>query len=142
MEQVRQVILELELPRPSKQTMARLACTWHGPPDGYVKLNLDGAICIQEGTSGSGGVARDATGFRGAWSKVYQGISDPLCAEAMAFRDAVLFAQARNFRSVIFETDYSELVRCWEARQTDRSMSAPMLQDVNKLVSFFSLSSE
>jgi hypothetical protein len=65
-----------------------------------------------------------------------------VCAEAMAFRDAVLFAQARNFRSVIFETDYSELVRCWEARQTDRSMSAPMLQDVNKLVSFFSLSSE
>jgi hypothetical protein len=142
-EQVRQTILDLELPRKVKVVPPpRPACTWHGPPEGYVKLNLDSAICTQESTAGSGGVARDKTGFQGAWSKVYQGISDPLCAEALAFRDAVLFAQERNFRSVIFETDCLELVRYWEARRTDRSAIATLLQDVSELVAsfqFFSL---
>jgi hypothetical protein len=121
--QIRQTILDLELPKKVKTVSApRPACTWHGPP---------------EGTAGSGGVARDDTGFRDAWGRVYQGISDPLCAEALAFQDGVSFAQNRNFVLVTFETDRSELVRHWEARGTDRSTIAPLLQDVSELAASF-----
>ena len=135
---VQQTILDLELPKVSTRKAAtQTGSVWQGPPLGVVKVNLDGAICTQERTAGSGGVARDAGGFRGAWSNVYFGISDPLCVEALVFRDAVVFAQARGFRHVIFETDSTELVRYWEARAVDRSVIATVLQDVSDLLDQF-----
>jgi ribonuclease HI len=96
-----------------------------------VKLNSDGAICEAEGRAGSGGVARDALGFRGAWAKVYAGVRDPFMAETLALRDVIVFAHARGFQRVVFETDSQELVRCWLARSKERSLVAPILEEIN-----------
>jgi hypothetical protein len=86
------------------------------PPEGLViKINSDGAICVEHGRAGSGGVARDALGFRGAWAKVYTRVQDPFIAETLPMCDAFLFARARGYQEVMFETDCQELVRCWES---------------------------
>jgi ribonuclease HI len=99
-----------------------------------IKLNVDGAINSTETVAGSGGVARDDAGsFRGAWCNPYPGIVDPLTAEALALRDGAIFAQARNFRQVDFETDCSELVRLWDTRRMNKPVISPILEEVSIL---------
>jgi hypothetical protein len=55
---------------------------------------------------------------------------DSFIAEALAFRDAVIFARVRGFQAIVFEVDCEELVRCWEARTRERTV-APLLYEVN-----------
>jgi hypothetical protein len=131
---VQDTLLELALPPKSDGLKAvGPECTWQGPINGVIKINMDGAVNAQEAVGGSGGVARDAVGlFMGAWCKNYPGIVDPLTTEALAFRDAVLFARAHNFSQVMFDTDCSELVRHWEARR-NRPLIAPLLDEVSVL---------
>jgi hypothetical protein len=132
---VHETLLELELPPKHKAPKeARPECTWHGPGTDVIKLNLDGAVNEWDRVTGSGGIARDAAGmFRGAWCKAYPGVMDPLTSEALALRDAVIFARSQNFSRVLFETDCSELVRLWEARKCTRPLIAPLLNEVSVL---------
>jgi hypothetical protein len=48
--------------------------------------------------------------------------SNPLVAEALALRDAAVFAVERSFNKVICEVDCSELVRHWHNRLLDRAL--------------------
>jgi ribonuclease HI len=82
-----------------------------------IKINMDGAVRLDQGVAGGGGVAGDSQGFRGAWCRLYQGISDPLCIEALAVRDAVVFASQQGFCRLVIETDCQELVKLWKERQ-------------------------
>jgi hypothetical protein len=132
---VHDTLMELELPpKAVVDNGERPLCTWHGPTGDSIKINIDGAINGQDIVAGSGGVARDSSRrFRGAWCKAYPGIVDPLISEALALRDAVLFARARSFSHISVETDCSELVRLWENKRTDRSVIAPILEEVSIL---------
>jgi hypothetical protein len=76
-------------------------------------------------------------GFRGAWAKVYTGVQDPFIAETLAMRDAFLFARAQGYQEVMFETDCQELVRCWEARDRERTVIAPLLAEIHSLSLLF-----
>ena len=70
---------------------------WRPPDVGVIKINVDGAINSADGVGGAGGVARSTSGFLGAWSKSYVGVSDPLIMEALSVRDSVRFANLRAF---------------------------------------------
>jgi hypothetical protein len=124
---VHDTLLELELPpKTAVDNGDRPVCTWHGPTGDSIKINVDGAINGQDIVAGSGGVARDSSRrFRGAWCKAYPGIDDPLISEALALRDAVVFARACS--------DCSELVRLWENKRTYRSVIATILEEVSIL---------
>jgi hypothetical protein len=77
-----------------------LSLPGHGwrPPDGNaIKINTDGGLSCETRRGGVGGVARSSSSYLGAWSKPYQGISDPLIVEALALRDGVIFANLRGF---------------------------------------------
>jgi hypothetical protein len=50
-------------------------------------MNLDGMVCEVDGRVATGVVAREHTTFLGASTKVYDGVLDPLIAEALASRD-------------------------------------------------------
>ena len=82
-------------------------------------------------------MARDGTGFMSAWCRSYQDINDPLTIEALAFRDAVLFADQNGYRSITCESDCEELVRLWQGRKAQRSVIAPILSEVEDLVPSF-----
>jgi hypothetical protein len=90
-----------------------------------------------QGFGATGGVAGDGEGFRGAWCRVYQGIVDPLIIEALAFRDAIYFAEQRNLLKITCESDCEDLVRLWRDRHTQRSVIAPILSEAEDLVSSF-----
>jgi hypothetical protein len=83
---------------------------WRPPEDDYVKINTDASISLEAFKGGAGGVARSSTGFTGAWSKPYPGITDPMIAKALALRDGVIFAKLRGFSRVVMEVDCLEVV--------------------------------
>ncbi|CAH9145169.1 unnamed protein product [Cuscuta epithymum] len=114
MEYVQELLLSIELPPThSAPKQPQPECTWHGPPADVVKINSDGALCLDDNIAGSGVVARDCVGFRGAACRSYIGISNPLTIEALALRDAVTFVVNRGFNQVIFEVDCSDLLWHW-----------------------------
>ena len=104
-----------------------------------IKINVDGAINSLAGVGGAGGVARSDSAFLGAWSKSYEGVSDPLIMEALSLRDCVRFAQLRGFRKVTIETDCLEVVNLWHSREASRSVIAPLLDEIGELSFSFSV---
>ncbi|KAK1660690.1 hypothetical protein QYE76_048849 [Lolium multiflorum] len=136
MEVVRETLQALELPvdRDSSKS-ARPSCKWQKPPMEVVKINSDGAIREENSSAATGVVARDAVSFCGALGKVYEGISDPLIAEALALRDAAVYAVQKDFTRVVFEVDCVDLARRWHGRLGDRSMIRPVLDEVSELLS-------
>jgi hypothetical protein len=110
---------------------------WRPPDDDWMKINTDAGISLDARKGGAGGIARSPTGFVGAWSKPYPGITDPLIAEAMSLREGVIFAKLRGFQRVVFEVDCLEVVNLWDSRAGSRSVVAPILQDIEGLASSF-----
>jgi hypothetical protein len=105
MELIEETLQTLYIPRArEKVQLSKPASKWKKPPDDTVKVNSDGAIRSESGFAASGVVVRRNTSFLGAICKSYQGISDLLCIEALALRDAVKYAAERDFHKVIFET--------------------------------------
>jgi hypothetical protein len=93
MEVVRETLQALELPVDKDlPKSARPSCKWQKPPTDSVKINSDGAIRGENSSEATGVVARDAVSFRGALGKFYEGICDPLTAEALALRDTAVYA--------------------------------------------------
>jgi hypothetical protein len=117
METVGETIGYLENKKEGKTKAKSTPCIWQKPGPGVIKINTDGAVRLDQGVAGGGGVAGDSQGFRGAWCRLYQGISDPLCIEALAVRDAVVFASQQGFCRLVIETDCQELVKLWKERQ-------------------------
>jgi hypothetical protein len=129
-------LLELELPPKTVENKGdRSMCTWHGPSGDKIKINVDGAINGQDMVPESGGVARDSSRRlrEGAWCKPYPGIVDPLTSEALALRDVVVFARGLSFNRILVETDFSELVRLWKNKGTNRSLIGPLFQEISSL---------
>ena len=128
----------LELPKGKEQPVQSIRRgKWMVPPDGVVKLNSDGAICLESGLASTGVVVREGLNFRGAGGKMYRGISDPLVIEALALRDAALYAVEKGFGIVMFEVDCLELVKLWNNRSMDRSVIKSVLDEINELGSSF-----
>jgi hypothetical protein len=111
---------------------------WRPPDDGWVKINTDAGIAFDALKAGAGGIARNTSGFIGAWSKPYPGVTDPMIAEALALRDGVIFAKLRGFTRVVMETDCKEVVDLWDSRAGSRAIIAPILQEIEGLVFSFS----
>jgi hypothetical protein len=140
MEFILEAMDTLELPKEQRSAKPlRPACTWHGPPEGFTKINSDGGIQVDLNLAASRVVARDATGFCGAMCKTYTGISDPITIEALALRDAFMYAKGRGFTHVICEVDCAELVKCWQKGEVDRSVIRPILEEIRDIsLSFIS----
>jgi hypothetical protein len=92
---------------------------------------------VDQVLDGGGGVARDSHGFRRAWCRLYRDITDPLCIEALAFRDVVLFASQQGFSWIVCKTDCQELVKLWRERQNQRSLIAPVFSEIEDFISLF-----
>jgi hypothetical protein len=70
---------------------------WRLPEVGWVKIHTDAGISSEELKGGAGGIARDQSGFIGAWCKPYPGVTNPIIAEALSLRDGVIFAKLQGF---------------------------------------------
>ncbi|KAK1668935.1 hypothetical protein QYE76_057094 [Lolium multiflorum] len=127
MKMAKEALAVLELPM--KMTAMLPGHGWR-PPDGdLIKINTDDDLSFEARRGGAGGVARTAYAFLGAWSKPYEGVADPLTAEALSLRDGVMFARLRGFTRVIMEVDCLEIVNLWN---TQSDLLAPPMTGGNR----------
>ena len=94
---------------------------WRPPDVSHIKINTDGAVHLDDGNAGAGGVARSSSGFKGAWCKPFLGVTDPLNADALALKEGVIFATLCGYTHVIMETGCLVAVNLWNSRYTDRA---------------------
>jgi hypothetical protein len=124
----------LELPRQHARILPGYG--WIPPDDGWVKINTDAGIAFDALKAGSGGIARNTSGFTGVWSKPYPGATCPMIAKALLW-DGVIFAKHRGFTRVVMEIDCKDVVDLWDLRAGSCAIIAPILQEIEGLVFFF-----
>jgi hypothetical protein len=73
---------------------------WRPPKEDLIKINTNGGLSLDARPGGASGVARSHSAYLGSWSKLYEGINDPLVAEALALRGGVIFSMLRGFSKV------------------------------------------
>ncbi|KAK8515106.1 hypothetical protein V6N12_001266 [Hibiscus sabdariffa] len=84
--------------------------TWKLPPEGWFKVNTDGARNSSNGMACCGGVIRDDEGrWRFGFAK-FIGIYSVLEAELWGMYLGLSYAWARGFRKVILEVDSTDAV--------------------------------
>ena len=103
---------DLNLEPPSVAVQKCMLVGWIKPPCGWVKLNCDGSARNNPGSSGGGGILRDANGyFKGAFTSHY-GIGSNNRAELKALFDGIRLCKRLSYSSVIIESD-SKIVVDW-----------------------------
>ena len=83
---------------------------WSKPPEGWFKLNLDGASCGNPGKAGGGGLIRDCSG---KWLKGFArsiGFATSMSAEFWALRDGLKLALSEGIENLIVELDVRVVV--------------------------------
>ena len=78
---------------------------WSKPPEGWFKLNLDGAFCGNPCKAGGGGLIRDCSG---QWIKGFArsiGFATSVSAEFWALRDGLKLALSEGIQNLIVELD-------------------------------------
>mgnify|MGYP000852564673 CR=1 FL=1 len=110
---------------------------WRPPEGNYIKINTDAVTHRDTDTAGIGGLARSSSAFLGAWCKPHLGVTDPFIAEVLSIREGTIFARLRGYTHVQLESDCLEAVNLWNSRYTDRSVIAPILDEIGELAFSF-----
>jgi ribonuclease HI len=112
--------------------------SWKKPVAGWAKCNVDAAYSAETGQGGTGAVIRNDAGvFLGAQATPYAHCMDATTAEAWSCRDGMTLAMKCGVVKLCLESDCLELVRLWQSRETQRSLIAPVLMEMQDLsVSF------
>ena len=112
---------------------------WQRPPANTVKVNVDGAFAVAEGSGAIGAVARDAEGeFLMGMTRRLPAVASARAAEAEALRAGVQMIHTVTTGPVWMETDSMEVVDLWNNRTFQRSEYAPIFNDIQELASSFS----
>jgi ribonuclease HI len=84
---------------------------WQRPIPGWVKLNIDGSVKLEDGTAGSGMVLRDETGqVIFCACRQLLGCDDPYESEVKACEEGLRLALQLTTKPIIVETDCSNLI--------------------------------
>ena len=109
---------------------------WDPPPVGWVMMNVDAALFPKTNRMGLGIVCRNHRGeFLAACRQGFDKITNPELAEAIAFRQAILFASRLPYKQVIIATDCLSLIKKLQSKAIDRSFTGSITQDINKAAS-------
>jgi ribonuclease HI len=107
---------------------------WSKPPQGWAKLNVDGAWAQADHTGGTGMILRDEEGtiiFTGC--RFLQSCGSPLEAEVTACIDGLALALERTTKPIIMESDRLEAVSMINSESTNRSEVAALIDAAKHL---------
>jgi ribonuclease HI len=94
----------------NRRTCARSA-HWVRPPEGFVKINVDGAVSRNGDHGAISAVCRDENGlFLGASTRTINGISHPATLEAMACSEALSLAEDLGVTMIHVSFDCLEVI--------------------------------
>ncbi|MED6206105.1 hypothetical protein PIB30_119031 [Stylosanthes scabra] len=110
----------------------RREVTWHAPPQGWLKCNLDASFCKATATGAIAMITRDTNGrvIKGAAGSIQA--NSALAAEALAIREAMKQAKSHKMERVLFETDNQVLVQAIKSHTINIEI-APILLDIWQL---------
>ncbi|KAK1692046.1 hypothetical protein QYE76_008743 [Lolium multiflorum] len=116
---------------------------WELPPIGWVKLNCDGSVKLEDGSAGAGMVHRDENGHI-IFSACRQllNCSDPLEAKSMACEEGLRLTMQMSDSPITVELDCSILVDAIKEKNQDRSSVAHLISEIrdmfnsNRVISF------
>jgi ribonuclease HI len=112
---------------------------WLAPPDGWHKVNADGAFLQVSGRSGGGAVLRDHHGeFVAGSCHFFPRVLDPEGAELLACKEATQLALDQGINKLVLETDCLSAVSKLRGKELDRSLHGPLVQEIKVLLSSFS----
>ncbi|MQM20053.1 hypothetical protein Taro_053068 [Colocasia esculenta] len=95
----------------NQNVMAPRIVRWLTPPQGRLKLNVDGAFNVTTNEAGGGGILRDRKGnMYCAFANHYKHLKSILVAEAFALRDGLLMCYNKGINDVRVETDSLNLL--------------------------------
>lgn len=116
-------------------TDGRHDIVWRAPPEGWVKVNVDGSVNLIKRVSGFGGVFRN---FKGEWLCGFtagSAIKDALRMELEANKYGLLLAWDRGFRMVYCETDCLVAFNLLHSQLPLLELGLrPILQEINDLI--------
>lgn len=94
--------------------------TWHPPPHGYLKLNVDAAFPNQRHVTALGMCLRGEAGqvimARTCWFPIRHGVKE---GEALGLLEALNWAHHLQLHNVIFEMDSKSVVHSLHSNSTD-----------------------
>ena len=111
--------------------------SWSKPPDGWFKLNTDGALGGNPGKAGGGGLIRDSSGH---WVKGFArsiGFATSVTAEFWALRDGLKLALSEGIQNLIVELDARVVVDLISSNIDSIKPYSPLLCDCRCLLRRF-----
>ena len=112
---------------------------WSKPPDGWVKLTIDGSYKMEDGSAGTGMILRDVSGsiiFSACRS--LQSCGDALEAELRSCLEGLELASRYSQLPIIVESDCFQLVASVSDKVQDRSSLMHVIAEIKELFSRFS----
>lgn len=109
---------------------------WLAPPSGNLKLNVDGAWNVDRRIGGYGGVFRHDRGcFVAAKCGHFLNAFSPLQAEALAFRELLVWASVRGFSKYHIWSDSLQIVDALKDPSPNLSLISQVVEDIMALLS-------
>jgi ribonuclease HI len=107
---------------------------WSRPPEGWVKLNVDGAWTKEDCRGGTGMILRDDQGCTifAAYNHL-QSCGSPLEAELLACIEGMTLAFQHTGKPVIVESDCSEAVKMFKDSDVNRSLVVATVNEAKRL---------
>lgn len=93
----------------SGNVSSSLVIRWTPPPEGSLKLNVDGSYLPSNSHMGTGGVIRDRKGSFVSRFSTFEGHGEILQSELLAVRNGLMLAWQAGYRKLICETDCLEV---------------------------------
>jgi ribonuclease HI len=103
---------------------------WTKPPADYLKINIDGSFCRENGTGGWGFCIRDYNGdVCGAGMGQIAHVADALQAETIACLKAIEYAAELGMGRIIIETDATLLKSALQSSEFDLSRHGVLFRE-------------
>ncbi|XP_004300884.1 PREDICTED: uncharacterized protein LOC101315056 [Fragaria vesca subsp. vesca] len=117
---------------------ARPCVRWECPPSGRLKINVDGAVCLENGYGGIGVVVRDEVGMGiAAVARPFLHAYLVLNMEAEACRVGLLLGIHQGWTNIDIESDSATLVAALKSEEKDLSEVNRVISDCKSYFSVF-----
>lgn len=112
---------------------------WERPGEGFVKLNIDAAFSVEEGSGATGAVIRDDQGrFVSASSCAISYVAEVPTAEARFLRDGLILAGNTGCNKVIVNSDCMEVIQVMQDEGNSIGAAAAIYEECYFLARNFS----
>jgi hypothetical protein len=135
-------MIELHLFKPStnqRRVSSISVRHWPPPPKGTVFVSVDAALFATSSRMGVGVIIRNHIGMcLVACSQVFDAVTSPELAKALAIRRALSLAKEEGFNKIVLASDCLIVINHIHAPGLDRTGIGVVIQDIKAIASEFS----